>query len=60
VKTILFTRGNAVEIFKLKKSRKGEPRKLRIQRFLTNNIWQLIVSNVVFQEVVFCGHINRM
>lgn len=49
----MFTRGNAVEIFKPENTRKGEPGKLRIERFLTNNIWQLIVSIVVFQVVVF-------
>ena len=49
----MFTRGNAVEIFKLENTRKGEPGKLRIERLLTNNIWQLIVSIVAFQVVVF-------
>ena len=56
----MFTRGNAVEIFKLEITRKGEPGKLSIERFLTNNIWQPIVSIVAFQVVLFCDHINRM
>ena len=29
----MFTRGNAVEIFKPENTRKGEPGKLRIERF---------------------------
>lgn len=49
----MFTRGDAMEIFKPEITRKGAPGKLRIKKFLTNNIRQRIVSIVVFQVIVF-------